>query len=139
MKLLIYKPKLDAFKRKASKSYSREVYAIMLGTKLAGKVLRIERIIQPKLVESTYEYCIPDYNDCARIIKDSGLEYIGSIHSHPQSAPTLSEHDHRYWDNKDSIIGILSIRKRNVKKSMELKFWRKGKAYPVKFRVFTNE
>jgi hypothetical protein len=33
-------------------------------------------------------------------------------------------------------VGILSVRKRNIYKATELKFWRKNAALPVKFKTF---
>lgn len=135
MKLLINESDLKIFKRRASRGYPREVYGILLGKRLANRTFKIARIIIPPIVEATYDYVIPDYEKIAKIVSRSGLEYIGSIHSHPQAPPTISAHDFRNWDN-DRVVGILSVRKRNVYKVTELKFWRKNAALPVKFKTF---
>jgi proteasome lid subunit RPN8/RPN11 len=135
MKLLINESDLSRFKRRASRGYPREVYAIMLGKRLANSTYKIIQIVIPPVVESTYDYVIPDYHQIEKIIARSGLDYIGSIHSHPQAPPTISTHDYQYWD-KDRVVGILSVRKRNIYKATELKFWRKNAALPVKFKTF---
>jgi proteasome lid subunit RPN8/RPN11 len=135
MKLLINECELDRFKRRASRGYPREVYAILLGKRLANSTFRIMKIVIPRIVEATYDYVIPDYAQIDRIICTSELEYVGSIHSHPQAPPTVSAHDYQYWD-KDPVVGILSVRKRNTYKATELKFWRKNAALPVSFKTF---
>lgn len=137
MKLLINDGELDRFKRRASRGYPREVYAILLGKRLANSTFKIARIVIPPVVEATYDYVIPDYSEIDKIIGSSGLEYIGSLHSHPQAPPTVSAHDYQYWD-KDPIVGILSVRKRNIYKATELKFWRKDVALPVPFKTFRS-
>ncbi len=135
MKLLINECELDRFKRRASRGYPREVYAILLGKRLANSTFKIMEIFIPKVVEATYDYVIPDYNEIDRIVAASDLDYIGSMHSHPQAPPTISAHDYQYWD-KDRVLGILSVRKRNIYKATELKFWRRNAALPVKFKTF---
>jgi proteasome lid subunit RPN8/RPN11 len=135
MKLLINECDLTRFKRRASRGYPREVYAILLGKRLANSTYKIIQIVIPPVVESTYDYVIPDYHQIGKIIAASGLDYIGSIHSHPQAPPTISTHDYQYWD-KDRVVGILSVRKRNLYKATELKFWRRNAALPVKFKTF---
>ena len=135
MKLLINECELDRFKRRASRGYPREVYAILLGKRLANSTFKVARVAIPRVVEATYDYVIPDYAQIDRIISESGLEYIGSLHSHPQAPPTISTHDYQYWD-KDPVLGILSVRKRNIYKATELKFWRKNAALPVRFKTF---
>ena len=135
MKLLIDERDLNTFKKRASRGYPREVYGIMLGKRLANRTYKIVRIVIPPVVEATYDYVIPDYNKIDQIVASSDLDYIGSIHSHPQAPPTISSHDYQYWD-KDRVVGILSVRKRNIYKVTELKFWRKNAALPVKFKTF---
>jgi proteasome lid subunit RPN8/RPN11 len=134
MKLIINENDLIKFKKRASRGYPREVYGIMLGKRLANSTFKIVRIIIPPVVEATYDYVIPDYDKIDEIVASSELTYIGSIHSHPQAPPTISSHDYQYWDN-DRVIGILSVRKRNIYKVTELKFWRKNAALPVKFKT----
>jgi proteasome lid subunit RPN8/RPN11 len=135
MKLLIDEHDLNTFKKRASRGYPREVYGIMLGKRLANSTYKIVRVVIPPVVEATYDYVIPDYNKIDQIVASSELDYIGSIHSHPQAPPTISSHDYQYWD-KDRVVGILSVRKRNIYKVTELKFWRKNAALPVKFKTF---
>jgi proteasome lid subunit RPN8/RPN11 len=136
MRLLINETDLGKFKKRASRGYPREVYAVLLGKKLKDK-FKILQIAIPPLIEATYDYVIPDYAEIERIIAASGLEYIGSMHSHPQAPPTISSHDYLYWDKeRDAVLGILSIRKRNAYKVTELKFWRKNTSLPVKFKTF---
>lgn len=135
MKLLVNESHLNKFKRRASRGYPREVYGIMLGKRLANSTYKIVNIVLPPVVEATYDYVIPDYEMIDKIVASSEFNYIGSIHSHPQAAPTISSHDYQYWD-KDRVIGILSVRKRNIYKVTELKFWRKNAALPVKFKTF---
>jgi len=135
MKLLINEHDLSTFKKRASRGYPREVYGIMLGKRLANRTYKIVRIVIPPVVEATYDYVIPDYDKIDQIVASSVLDYIGSIHSHPQAPPTISSHDYQYWDN-DRVVGILSVRKRNIYKVTELKFWRKNAALPVKFKTF---
>ncbi|MBM3284903.1 MAG: hypothetical protein FJY81_03440 [Candidatus Aminicenantes bacterium] len=135
MKLLINECDLRKFKRRASRGYPREVYGIMLGKKLANRTYKIWKIIVPPVVEATYDYVIPDYETIDRIVAESHLEYIGSIHSHPQAPPTISAHDYQHWDG-DRVVGILSVRKRNAYKVTELKFWRRNAALPVRFKTF---
>jgi proteasome lid subunit RPN8/RPN11 len=141
MKLLIdYRP-LQIFKRKASKAYPCEIFAILLGKSVYDKrimTFRIDQIVIPSIVESTNEYVIPDYSDIDRIVSESHLDYIGSIHTHPNAAPTLSAHDWKYWEKNEIIIGILSIRKQRGRKITELKFWAKETSCPVKFKVIKN-
>jgi proteasome lid subunit RPN8/RPN11 len=137
MKLILNESGLNAFKRRASRVYPREIYGIMIGKKLKNNTFKVSRIIIPPIVEATYDYVIPDYNKIEEIVSSSGLDYIGSIHSHPQAPPTVSFHDYQYWDKKEGkVIGILSIRKRNSYKVTELKFWRKNSSLPVKFKTF---
>jgi proteasome lid subunit RPN8/RPN11 len=135
MRLIINECDLIRFKRRAARGYPREVYGIMLGKRLANRTFKIMEIIIPPVVEATYDYVIPDYEKIEEIVASSGLDYIGSIHSHPQAPPTISAHDYQYWD-KDRVVGILSVRKRNIYKATELKFWRKNAALPVKFKTF---
>jgi proteasome lid subunit RPN8/RPN11 len=135
MKLLINACELDRFKRRASRGYPREVYAILLGKRLANSTYKVAKIVIPRVVEATYDYVIPDYAQIDRIIAASEHEYVGSLHSHPQAPPTVSTHDYQYWD-KDPVVGILSVRKRNIYKATELKFWRKNAALPVPFKTF---
>jgi proteasome lid subunit RPN8/RPN11 len=135
MRLLINECDLLRFKRRAARGYPREVYGIMLGKRLANRTFKIMEIVIPPVVEATYDYVIPDYEKIDEIVASSGLDYIGSIHSHPQAPPTISAHDYQYWD-KDRVVGILSVRKRNIYKATELKFWRKNAALPVKFKTF---
>ncbi|HEY7535631.1 MAG TPA: Mov34/MPN/PAD-1 family protein [Thermodesulfobacteriota bacterium] len=137
MKLMLNENDLSAFKRRASRGYPREIYGIMLGKRLKNNTFKVSRIIIPPILEATYDYVIPDYNEIERIVSSSGMNYIGSVHSHPQAPPTLSTHDYQYWDkNKDEVLGILSVRKRNSYKVTELKFWRKNSSLPVKFKTF---
>ena len=135
MRLIINETDLGKFKKRASRGYPREVYAVLLGKKLKNKTFKILRIAIPPIVEATYDYVIPDYAEIDKIISTSNLEYIGSVHSHPQAPPTVSAHDYLYWD-KDAVVGILSVRKRNSYKVTELKFWRKNTSLPVKFTTF---
>ena len=135
MRLLINETDLGKFKKRASRGYPREVYAVLLGKKLKNKTFKILRIAIPPIVEATYDYVIPDYAEIDKIISTSNLEYIGSVHSHPQAPPTVSAHDYLYWD-KDAVVGILSVRKRSSYKVTELKFWRKNTSLPVKFTTF---
>jgi len=137
MRLLINESDLGKFKKRASRGYPREVYAVLLGKKLKNKSFKIEKIAIPPIVEATYDYVIPDYAEIDKIISTSNMEYIGSIHSHPQAPPTVSAHDYLYWDkDKDAVVGILSVRKRSSYKVTELKFWRKNTSLPVKFTTF---
>jgi len=137
MRLIINEADLGKFKKRASRGYPREVYAVLLGKKLKNKTYKIQHIAIPPIVEATYDYVIPDYGEIKRIISSSGLEYIGSMHSHPQAPPTVSAHDYFYWDkDKDAVVGILSVRKRSAYKVTELKFWRKNTSLPVKFKTF---
>lgn len=137
MRLIINETELKKFKKRAGRSYPREVYGILLGKKLKNKTFKILRIVIPPIVEATYDYVIPDYHEIERIVDSSDLVYLGSIHSHPQAPPTVSSHDYQYWDkDKDIVVGILSVRKRNVYKATELKFWRKNASLPVKFKTF---
>lgn len=142
MKLLIDVVELKRFKRKASKVYPREIYAILLGKEIYDKrirAFRIDQIVVPAIKESTEEYVIPDYNDIDRIVSESHLDCIGSLHSHPNATPTLSTHDWQYWEKNEIVIGILSIRKRNLKKMTELKFWQRKVSCPVKFKVIKRD
>jgi proteasome lid subunit RPN8/RPN11 len=137
MRLLINETDLGKFKKRASRGYPREVYAVLLGKKLKNKTFKIIQIAIPPVVEATYDYVIPDYAEIDNIISTSNLEYIGSIHSHPQAPPTVSAHDYLYWDkDRDAVVGILSVRKRSSYKVTELKFWRKNTSLPVKFKTF---
>lgn len=137
MRLIVNELDLNRFKRRASRGYPREVYGILLGKKLKNKKFKITRILIPPIVEATYDYVIPDYKEIKRMVDSDEHEYIGSIHSHPQAPPTVSNHDYQYWDkDKDVVLGILSIRKRNAYKVTELKFWRKNASLPVKFKTF---
>ncbi len=137
MKLILNEKHLSSLKRWASRAYPREVYSIMLGKRLKNNTFKISRIVVPPIVEATYDYVIPDYNEIEKIVSSSGLDYIGSIHSHPQAPPTVSSHDYQNWDkNEDEVLGILSIRKRNSYKVTELKFWKKNSSLPVKFKTF---
>jgi proteasome lid subunit RPN8/RPN11 len=137
MRLLINESDLGKFKKRASRGYPREVYAVMLGKRLKNKTFKIQKIAIPPIVEATYDYVIPDYAEIDKIISSSNMEYIGSIHSHPQAPPTVSAHDYLYWDkDKDAVVGILSVRKRASYKVTELKFWRKNTSLPVKFTTF---
>jgi proteasome lid subunit RPN8/RPN11 len=137
MRLLINESDLGKFKKRASRGYPREVYAVLLGKKLKNKTFKIQQIAIPPIIEATYDYVIPDYAEIDKIISSSNMEYIGSIHSHPQAPPTVSAHDYLYWDkDKDAIVGILSVRKRSSYKVTELKFWRKNTSLPVKFTTF---
>ena len=137
MRLLINETDLGKFKKRASRGYPREVYALLLGKKLKNKTFKIQQIAIPPIVEATYDYVIPDYAEIDKIISSSNMEYIGSIHSHPQAPPTVSAHDYLYWDkDKDAVVGILSVRKRSSYKVTELKFWRKNTSLPVKFTTF---
>ncbi len=137
MRLIINEGDLGKFKKKASRGYPREVYAVLLGKKLSNKTFKIMNIAIPPVVEATYDYVIPDYAEIDRIVASSGLLYIGSIHSHPQAPPTVSAHDYMYWDkDKDAVVGILSVRKRSAYKVTELKFWLKNTSLPVKFKTF---
>jgi len=137
MRLIINELDLNRFKRRASRGYPREVYGILLGKKLKHKTFKITKILIPRCVEATYDYVIPDYKEIDRMVNSYELEYIGSVHSHPQAPPTVSNHDYQYWDkDKDAVLGILSVRKRNAYKVSELKFWRKNASLPVKFRTF---
>lgn len=137
MRLLINESDLGKFKKRASRGYPREVYGVLLGKKLKNKTFKILNVAIPPILEATYDYVIPDYDEINRIVSASGLEYIGSIHSHPQAPPTVSAHDYLYWDkDKDAVVGILSVRKRTSYKVTELKFWRKNTALPVKFKTF---
>lgn len=135
MRLIINELDLKKFKRKASRFYPREIYGVLLGKKLKNNTYKIMKIVIPPIREATYDYVIPDYEEINRIVSQSGLSYIGSIHSHPQAPPTVSSHDYQYWD-RDLVVGILSVRKRNVYKVTELKFWRKNACLPVKFKTF---
>ena len=135
-RLIINDKDLYRFKRRASRGYPREVYGILLGKKLKNSTYKVLRIAIPPIVEATYDYVIPDYKEIDRIIAQSGLQYIGSIHSHPQAPPTISYHDYTYWEN-DKVLGILSVRKRSSYKVTELKFWKKNTPLPVKFKTFT--
>jgi len=135
MRLIINESDLNRFKRRAARGYPREVYAIMLGKRLANRTFKIIQIVIPPVVEATYDYVIPNYEKIDEIVSQSGLEYIGSIHSHPQAPPTISTHDYQYWD-KDRVVGILSVRKRSIYKVTELKFWRKNAALPVRFKTY---
>lgn len=137
MRLLINESDLGKFRKRASRGYPREVYGVLLGKKLKNKTFKILNVAIPPILEATYDYVIPDYEEITRIVSASGLEYIGSIHSHPQAPPTVSAHDYLYWDkDKDAVVGILSVRKRTAYKVTELKFWRKNTALPVKFKTF---
>ncbi len=137
MRLIINESDLGRFKKRASRGYPREVYAVLLGKKLSNKTFKIVNIAIPPVVEATYDYVIPDYAEIDRIIASSGLQYIGSIHSHPQAPPTVSAHDYMYWDkDRDAVVGILSVRKRAAYKVTELKFWLKNTSLPVKFKTF---
>jgi proteasome lid subunit RPN8/RPN11 len=135
MKLLINESDLRCFKRHAARGYPREVYGILLGKPLANQTFKIAEIAIPPVVEATYDYVIPDYDKIAEIVAASDYDYVGSIHSHPQAPPTISSHDYRHWDN-DRVVGILSVRKRNIYKVTELKFWRRNTALPVAFKTF---
>jgi len=135
MRLLINETDLGKFKKRASRGYPREVYAVLLGKKLKNKTFKILQIAIPPFVEATYDYVIPDYEEIDKIVSASNMEYLGSVHSHPQAPPTISAHDYLYW-NKDAVVGILSVRKRNSYKVTELKFWRKNTSLPVKFKTF---
>ena len=137
MRLLINESDLGKFKKRASRGYPREVYGVLLGKKLKNKTFKILNVAIPPILEATYDYVIPDYDEINRMVSASGLEYIGSIHSHPQAPPTVSAHDYLYWDkDRDAVVGILSVRKRTAYKVTELKFWRKNTALPVKFKTF---
>lgn len=137
MRLIINDLELRRFRRRAGRAYPREVYGILLGKKLKNKTFKISRIIIPPIVEATYDYVIPDYQEIDRIVRSNGLDYIGSIHSHPQAPPTISAHDYMYWDkDKDIVLGVLSVRKRNVYKVTELKFWRRNASLPVRYKTF---
>src|SRR4030066_2473183 len=133
MRLFIKESDLSRFRRRPARGYPREVYGIMLGKRLANRTFKIMQIIIPPIVEATYDYVIPDYEKIEEIVSKSDLDYIGSIHSHPQAPPTISPHDYQYWD-KDRGVGILSVRKRSISKAPELKFGRKNAPLPVKFK-----
>ena len=135
MKLLINEGDLKRFKRRAARGYPREVYGILLGKRLANRTFKIVEIVIPPVVEATYDYVIPDYDKISEIVSASDYDYIGSIHSHPQAPPTISSHDYKHWDS-DRVVGILSVRKRNIYKVSELKFWRRNTALPVPFKTF---
>ena len=135
MRLIVNERDLGVFKRWASNVYPREVYGIMLGKKLKN-IYKILKIVIPPIVEATYHYVIPNYSEIDKIVDSSGLSYIGAIHSHPQAPPTLSPHDYQYWNGKDKVLGILSVRRRNAYKVTELMFWQKNSSLPVKFNTF---
>ena len=142
MKLLISSNELKRFKRRASKAYPREIYALMFGKEVYGKWLRTYRVTKIQLVpavESTYEYVIPDWPAAEKMVKEAELMLIVSIHTHPQAPSTLSKHDYDTWEKGHLITGILSIRKRNVLKTTELKFWGRKSPVPVKFKIIEGE
>jgi proteasome lid subunit RPN8/RPN11 len=135
MRLIVNERDLSVFRRWASRIYPREVYGIMLGKKLKN-IYKVVKIIIPPIVESTYDYVIPNYSEIDKIIASSELSYIGAIHSHPQAPPTLSSHDYQYWNGKDKVLGILSVRRRSAYKVTELMFWQKNSSLPIKFKTF---
>ena len=136
MRLIVNENDLKKFKRRASRGYPREVYGILLGKKLKNRTYKIFKIIIPPIVEATYHYVIPDYGEIDRIKDGIDLSYLGAIHSHPQAPPTVSRHDHKYWNRGDVIIGVLSVRKRSIYKVTELKFWRKNSSLPIRFKTY---
>lgn len=136
MTLWIDRLAMRRFKEKVRKAYPKEVYGILLGIKRNQCTFDVHEILVPPPVESTYEYVIPDYPAIQKIVEDTHYTYIGSIHSHPQAPPTLSNHDMKQWDVEDIVIGILSIRKRKAYCTTELKVWQKGTPCPVEVKYF---
>jgi proteasome lid subunit RPN8/RPN11 len=134
--LWIDKLAMRRFKKQVRTKYPREVYGVLLGVRKNQYTFDVHDIWVPPPVASTYEYVIPDYPTIEKMVAESRYDYIGSIHSHPQAAPTLSKHDVKQWDKDDIVIGVMSIRKRKKYCTTELQVWRKGTPLAVEVKYF---
>lgn len=125
------KDKLQRFRNKAKKS-SVEVFAVLVGLRLAPNLLEIHEIRYPKIDRATKNEVVAEFGsfqDIYDVAEVDGYKVLGSIHSHVEWTNELSKYDLKIHVENDNIItGVCSV----IGRKTFVNFWTRGSPLPCK-------
>ena len=128
-KVKVRKSQLDYFRRQ-SRDSAKEIFAFLIGVVVSPSLTRIDRFYYPDYSEQTAGSVRPTAESTGAAHKsalDSNLKVVGSLHSHPDWFPIMSEADYKgHIEDGDRISGIVGINGRRTK----VYFWTAESALP---------
>jgi proteasome lid subunit RPN8/RPN11 len=131
----VKKHQLLYFKRKAIKS-DVEVYAFLIGLKVAPNLVEVHKFKYPKLKYATVDAVEVDpdvYEYWDEKAKDDGLVVLGGIHSHVNWTQEMSHQDHtNHKANCEKISGIVGV----IGGKAWINFWVVDSSLPCKVEYF---
>jgi proteasome lid subunit RPN8/RPN11 len=134
MKVIVAKPILSGFRRRALKRYPIEYIEAIWG-KVKGNNIYIH-VLLPVEHEATRNDLEVDATEIEYGERDSGLIRLGSIHSHPDSREcSPSETD---WiglrDTPELVMGICQIVRREYRRRTSIQFYGGNAPFEVEYR-----
>jgi proteasome lid subunit RPN8/RPN11 len=132
-KIRVDKHQLEYFKRVARKNDPKEILAFLIGKVVSPTLTVVEQFIYIqhylKQTSEALEWSYDEYERAAKIATEKGLSIVGSIHSHPNYWPILSETDHKdHIVTQNRITGIYAF----MGKKGKVCFWVVDSALPLK-------
>jgi proteasome lid subunit RPN8/RPN11 len=131
MNVFLKKSQLDYFRQK-SRNSPNEQFAFLVGDVTKNGV-EIAHFWYPRLAVSTPTQVTTEEEDDRTIAErasDEGLSVVGSIHSHPDCPPIMSETDFTgHISGGDWVTGIVSVNQRKT----YVCFWSAHSALPCEF------
>jgi proteasome lid subunit RPN8/RPN11 len=129
MVVLIHQGQLNYFRRKCLNSPNEQL-AYLVGNSSDG-VVTVAMFVYPKILRatpSTVEACGQHYKQIAESAKANKASIVGSIHSHPNSFPIMSQTDYEgHIQDREVVSGIVEVTK---DRKTRVAFWSAHSALP---------
>jgi proteasome lid subunit RPN8/RPN11 len=121
--------KMEYFRKKARKS-PVEIFAVLVGLRLAPNLLEVHEINYPKIDRATKDEVVAEFGSFQEIYDtaaEDGYKVLGSMHSHIEWTPELSRYDYKnHVAQNDLITGICSI----IGRKTFINFWVRNSPLP---------
>jgi proteasome lid subunit RPN8/RPN11 len=136
MTIRLHRGQVRWFRSKAKKNYPLEIQALLIGQRLSPNLVGVSYFVYPPQIQTVDWVEVPNtvYEETAELVNDDGLKIVGTLHSHCDALPMMSQQDKRsHIAAGDAVSGILTVLSSG---NTHLEFWKENDCLPLNIEYY---